>query len=386
MPRCVSTATSCTFLFIERQIIHHLWSEYPSTCLPDTVGALPKIFSQLVSSDEAIRAEGAVALSGFARGLLSVWSSVQSSFKGAVLHELRKFLFSEGGKGDTPGAKLPQIIARAVGEDTAGAPHKGPRWAVTVICCLIVLSGHGVLVSPRLCGFVLKTAELVMNCKKKRGPELLVCIWRSLIWAFSYFPKDDIPAETTLEEGSERPYKTAFNIVKQELRGGNMVCLIACLLYEQPDRSGERPRLELDKVIFVLKEVVSGSSDSVYRSGVSVLGRLVDAVGAAEVVPGEVSTAAWTPDDIPINFLFSRRMLDAELPAFSSAIQGAGRVSPSVVRPLLEQEIQQHWKELLEIWTICARRELGRIGRTTLPVCGHLPLGSSTRSSFCRIG
>ncbi|KAM5535006.1 hypothetical protein V8D89_011379 [Ganoderma adspersum] len=353
----------------DAKIIHHLWSDYPATCLPDTVGALPKIFSQLVSSDVAIRAEGAVALSGFACGLLSVWSSVRGSFKGAVLHELRKFLFSEGRKGDPPGVKLPQIIARAVGEDTAGAPHKGPRWAVTVICCLIVLSGHGVLDSHRLCSFVLETAELVMNCKKKPGPELLVCVWRSLIWAFSYFPKDDIPSETTLEEGAERhsPRKTAFNIVKQEPRGGNVVCLIACLLYEQPGRSGERSRPDLDNVISVLKEVVSSPSDTVYRNGVSVLERLVGTIGAAEDVPCDVSTATWTPDDIPIKSLFSRRMLDAELPAFSSAIQNAGRVSPSVVRPLLEQEIQQHWKELLGIWVICARRELRRPELAILP-------------------
>ncbi|PIL22657.1 hypothetical protein GSI_15349 [Ganoderma sinense ZZ0214-1] len=351
------------------KVMHHLWSEYPAACLPDIVGTLPKIFSHLVSSDAAIRAEGATALSGFACALLSVWSSVRSSFKAAVLHELRKFLFSEGGKEDPPGAKLPQIITRAVREDTAGAPHNGPRWAVTVICCLIVLSGHGILASHRLCSFVLKSAEVVMNCKKKPGSELLVCIWRSLIWAFAHFPENDIPAPATLEEQPERhsSHKTAFDIVKQEPRGGNAICLIACLLYGRPGRSGGPSRVEFDKAVIVLKDVVSSPFDSNYRNGVSILERLVRAIGAAKGTPGDVSITSWTPDDIPIKSLFSRRMLDAELSAFSSSIQHAGRVSPSVIRPLLEHEIQQHWKELLEIWTICARRELRGAELIALP-------------------
>ncbi len=374
MLRYVSPANGLTSLLTQRQIIHHLWSEYPAASLPNTVAILPEIFSRLVSFDVATRAEGATALSGFAYALLSVWSSIRSNFKAVVLRELLKFLFSEG----AVGARLPQGIARAVREDTAGAPHKGPRWAVKVICCFIILSGHGVLASHRLCGFVIKTAELVTNCRKKPGPELLVCIWRSLIWAFAQFPRDDIPPKTNSKEQSEGPRddsrKSALDIVKQEPRGGNAVCLIACLLYEQPSRSGQPLPPELDKAISVLKDVVSSPSDSVYRSGVSILERLVGAIGVAESVPGDVSTATWTPDDVPINAMFSRRMLDAELSAFSSAIQDAGRVSLSAIRPLLEQEVQQHWKELLEIWTICAHRELRRTEHAALPVCFHLLL------------
>ncbi|KAI1790183.1 hypothetical protein LXA43DRAFT_891520 [Ganoderma leucocontextum] len=355
----------------DAKIIHHLWSEYPAACLPDTADMLPEIFSRLVSSDVTTRADGAVALSGFACALLSVWSSVRSSLKAAVLRELRKFLFSEGADGEPPGAQLPQIIARAVREDTAGAPHVGPRWAVTVICCLIILSGHGVLASRRLCGFVIKTAELVTNCKKKPGSELLICIWRSLIWAFAQFPRDNIPQMTTSKEQPDGPRKSvrdsAFDIVKQEPRGGNAVCLVACLVYERTSGSGGPSHPELEKAISVLKDLVSSPSDGIYRNGISILERLVGAIGTAESVPGDVSTPTWTPDEIPIKAMFSRRLLDAELFAFSSAIHDASRVSLSAIRPLLEQEIQQHWKGLLEVWTLCARRELRRAEPTVLP-------------------
>lgn len=357
------------------QILHHLWSEYPAACLPNTADTLPEIFSRLVSSDVATRGEGAVALSGFAYGLLVLWPSTQNGFKASVLRELRKFLFSEGRDGGSPGTRLPQIIARAVREDTAGAPHVGPRWAVTVICCLIILSGHGVLASRRLCGFVIKTAELVTNCKKKPGSELLICIWRSLIWAFAHYPREDVPFKTTsgeqLEHPSESPRNSSFDTVRQELRGGNAICLIASLLYERRNRSGKPCPPELDKAISVLKDLVSSRSDSVYRDGIYILERLVGAIGAGEGVPGDVSTATWTPDNIPIKVMFSRRLLDAELPSFISAVYDAGRVSRYVIRPLAEQEIQQHWKELLEIWIICARRELRRGEVTALPVCTH---------------
>ena len=103
------------------QIVHHLWSHYPALFLTDTVNSLPGIFSRLVSSDPAVRANGVVALSGFAGGMLSVWSSVGTGFKATVLKEVRKFLFGADipnkARVPLPGAQLQQLIGHAVRED-----------------------------------------------------------------------------------------------------------------------------------------------------------------------------------------------------------------------------------------------------------------------------
>ncbi|EJF63296.1 hypothetical protein DICSQDRAFT_160507 [Dichomitus squalens LYAD-421 SS1] len=358
------------------KILHHLWSEYPQLYLPDTVNALQGIMSRLVSSDSAVRADGLIVLSGFSCATLSLWASTRTRFKAAILREVRKFLFDADpqdlGKRPPPGAQLPQFIDRAVKEDTSGAPLSGPRWAVTVICCLILLSGHGVFAGVRLRNFVIRTVEQVANSKKKPGDELLLCAWRALIWAFSQIPRDaDRPQEHTEADVSPESRTrglrgSAFQLLKQELRGGMGICLVVSLLHAHPADPPVTPDPDLVRVASVLKEMISHRSEDIYRNGVVVLERLVGAIGTAE--DASTTTAApWTPDDIPIKAMFSRRLLEVDVAVFCSTIRETARIPSSAVRSLREQEIQQVWKDLLEIWAISVRRELRRTEFTELP-------------------
>ncbi|RPD77699.1 hypothetical protein L226DRAFT_544207 [Lentinus tigrinus ALCF2SS1-7] len=337
------------------KIIHHLLSIYPTLFLPGMVQVLPTILAGIVSTSMLDRVDATVALSGYALAFLSTGPRVEA-LNGDIVKAVRQLLIrplpgardrTESKTSKTSGL-LTHLINRATKEDTPETKNVGSRWAVTTVCSLICLTGHRVFSGQKACALALETARLVLIRKPNGYKELLACLWRCLIWAFSRVPHDGTRADN-VRSGP-------FDTVKQELRFGAGACLISTLLYCRPGHpqgSADASGVEAERAISVLKDMVASSEDCVHRDGVWVLARMVSRIGSGDAP----RICTWSPDDLIVRDLFSRQMSTMDPASIASTIRQAISNRPEV-RPLEEVEIQLAWDDLRDIWLLCVRREL----------------------------
>ena len=340
---------------------------------------LPTILERLTASSEANCVDAAVVLSGYALGLLS-HSMPREDVKAKLREEVRNFMTRElpGSKDANPGVThpFPAHLSRALTEDESRHDGRGTRWAVSVLCSLVVLSGYDVFVGTRFFKIVLDTLQQLSRSKLEISQALLACVWKAVIRSFAQIPRGDISSVTaqtiTSKHRISLPSKQAvFEIVKQELRHGVGACLVATLLHPPSGRNPSRftPVSSGDraKAIVVLGEMVNHPSGKVYQEGVSILARLVSAIGD----PKSAAASAfnhWTPDDVPIKLIFSRDTLSPEAHNFSDALYQANRFDPLAIQPFSEEHIQRHWNALLAVWKTCVQREMKRPDYTSLSV------------------
>ncbi|KAI0720594.1 hypothetical protein C8T65DRAFT_735920 [Cerioporus squamosus] len=340
------------------KVIHHLLSTYPTVLLPGMVQVLPTILASVVSTHMPDRVDAAIALSGYALAFLSAGSCTEA-FAGDIVKQVRNLLVRPlSGARDTAGSKtstlLSHLIDRATMEDTPETQSIGCRWAVTVVCSLICLTGHHVFSGQRACGLVLHTAARVFRRKPKGWEELLACLWRCLVWAFSKLPSDAMGA--SVDDPRAGPLMT----VRQEVRFGAGCCLIASLLHRPPGyphESAETSSVDIKRAVSVLKDMVTSPHEIVYQDGVWVLARMVSGIGSGDVRKDTVCTPTWTPDDLIVHAMFSRQMAKVDPATFASTIRKVISNRPEI-RPLEETEMQRVWDELGDAWVVCVRRQV----------------------------
>ncbi|KAI0647932.1 hypothetical protein C8Q79DRAFT_952664 [Trametes meyenii] len=352
-------------------IIQHALSAYPELFLPSLSPYLPDILAQLVSTNSAFRVDAAVALCGYARGMLSLANSSKEAINVDVLPAVRDFIRSQlrrGQRGATELAdsSLSVYILRSAQEDMSTPSGQGARWAIVIICCLIILSGPHIFTGTRPFQLIIETLPLVAKHDSPAAIELVVCAWKCLIWAFLQIqPDETIPQATVGDHLASAPFgprRAAFDLVKQELRGGAGACLVAGLLchkYNHPPGETHATHPELAWAISILMDMATHHHSSVYRDGLGLLGRLVNNIGK----PTDESTnlaehTTWDANDVIVTALLSRQVFTSDAKKLFSTLHTANRFDAMVVRPLSEAEIEGHWDQLVEIWRRCIKREL----------------------------
>ncbi|KAJ2992149.1 hypothetical protein NUW54_g8003 [Trametes sanguinea] len=177
-------------------IIHNMLSTYPHIFLRASAELLPDILSKLTSTTAAGRMDAAIALAGFALAFLTT-SGRTVDFEIASVHMIvHKFIRSQmpssrrGPNQPTPNP-LPDCIAHAAKGSPTESNGNSPRWAIAVICCLIVLSGQGIFTGQRAFRLVLNTVEQVARTKNPVGIDLVACVWKCLAWTFFQLPHHD---------------------------------------------------------------------------------------------------------------------------------------------------------------------------------------------------
>lgn len=364
---------------------------------------LPEIFTHAVAPDSSERMDATSALSGYALALLSGrYPVTNDDLRTKLLAKVKDFIVAQHNKpNQSDTMKSPMLPAYLMRAFKGGAinDEQGPRWAVTMTACLIILSGSSVFDGQGRFRLVLQVAEQLRRGKKGIFDELLACLWKSLIWAFSQILLGDLnfaEAKKSKDGLAANGREVRFGIVRQELRWGAGACLIASLLFASSKLSRQSTAdaavPELSWAISVLKDMVTHASSHVYREGIAILARMVSAVGTSTEQPTAASQL-WCPDDVVVKALFQRHVMTAKAPAFSSVIHEANKVDPEAVRPLREEEIQQSWGALFEVWELCARRELQQRDFKILPVrstaqwsldaCSH---SRCSRTCFCSHG
>ncbi len=329
---------------------------------------LPAILAGIVSTNMCDRIDATVALSGCALASLSAVTCAKA-LSGDIAKQVRHLLIRPlPGAGATSDSKtntlLSHLIDRATMEDTPESQNVGSRWAVTVVCSLICLTGHRVFSGTRACGLALHTATRVYRRKPKGWQELLACLWRCLVWAFSQIPFDG--TGTSVDDPRSGP----LMIVSQEVRFGAGHCLIASLLYHPPGhpRSAEASSVDVKRAVSVLKDMVASHDDRAHRDGVWVLTKMVGGIGSGDLPQDTSGAPAWVPDDLIVKTMFARQMATVDAAAFASAIRKVTSNLPEL-RPLEEAEMQQVWDELRDAWVVCVCRELQSNSFSFLSVC-----------------
>lgn len=315
--------------------------------------------------------DATIALAGQALARLSIRSATMAPDTLAAVHEFIRSQLprSRPAKTNQTSRSLPDYFALAAKGHPTSTDGLGPRWAIATICCLTVLSGPGIFIGTRPMKLVLDTVAGVA----RRGTtmaNLVACAWRCMIWAFLQIPSEEpVDRRPSLREG-------AFDVVKQEPRGGAGACLIAGLMYLTPGHGTLTSHAALDRnlswALVALKDLISHHSQTVYDDGLALLGRLTSGIGvSAELSTVVTDEEGWHPNDIVPKAFLSRHILKSDAKSFDAALEAAQRFDASVVHSLTEAEIVDHWNSLAEIWTLAVERELGAQGATfSLPVCG----------------
>ncbi|CDO69848.1 hypothetical protein BN946_scf184884.g7 [Trametes cinnabarina] len=357
-------------------IIHNIISTYPRIFLMDSAQFLPDILKRLNATTATVRMDATVALAGFALGVLSTSSMMAVSELPEIQAAVHKFIRSQMPSSHaapisstSTSTLLPDYIANAAKGDLTDHSAYGPRWAIVVVCCLIVLSGKAIFTGQRALRLVLTTMERVAKRRDATGLNLVACAWKCLIWVFLQLPPNRPPESTGPDRRSPTTKDVAFGIIKQDLRGGTGACLIAGLLYsaDNPDSSiGEMCRgSHLDWAVDVLREMVTYPSVTVYRDSLVVLERLLSGIGTSpedsEALP---QGSRWNPNHLVVKTLFARHVLRAAHQDFLEALHAANQFEPAWVRPLGETEILKRWEDLADIWTSSVRRQLQMLHTT----------------------
>ncbi len=368
---CVSTRIYVgQRLNLDPQIIHNLLSRFPDTFFHRSATLLPDILPRMVSSDASSRMDATVALAGYALARLSIRSATTAPDTLAAVHDFIRSQLprNRSGKVNQTSKLLPDYFAVAAKGQSTSTDGLGPRWAIAAICCLTVLSGTEIFIGRRPMKLVLDTVAGVA----KRGAttsNLVACAWRCMIWAFLQIPNEDpVDGRPSLKEG-------AFNVVKQDPRGGAGACLVASLLHLIPGHGTPTSHVVSDRnlrwALVALKDLVSHHSQAIYDDGLALLGRLTSGIGvSAEHSTTWTDEKGWHPNDIVPKAFLSRHILKSDAKLFDAALEASQRFDASVVHPLTEGEIVDHWDTLAEIWTLAVEKELGAQGTSfLLPVC-----------------
>lgn len=356
-------------LNFDPQIIHNLLSNFPDTFFQRSAALLPEILPRMVSSDTSSRMDATIALAGYALARLSIRSAMTAPDTLAAVHDFIRSQLPRNRptKTNQTSKLLLDYFALAAKGHSTSTDGLGPRWAITAICCLTVLSGPGIFIGTRPMKLVLDTVAGVA----RRGAtmaNLVACAWRCMIWAFLQIPSEE-PAgrRPSLHEG-------AFDVVKQDPRGGAGVCLVAGLLYLAHGTPTSRAVLDrnLHRALVILKDLITHHSQAVYYDGLALLGRLTSGIGvSAEISTVSADEEGWHPNDIVPKAFLSRHILKCDAKSYDAALEDAQRFDVSVVHSFTEAEIVDHWDSLAEIWTLAVERELGAQGATfSLPVRG----------------
>ncbi|KAI0766353.1 hypothetical protein BD413DRAFT_481028 [Trametes elegans] len=361
-------------------IYHHLLSEYPTVLYRETVGLLPQVLEQLVSTSIQTRINAAIAVAGYALGRLSFRSATAQASALEASAVVQRFIRGQLHRTRPPPGQpipthLPDYIARAVGEHVSLA---GPRWAIIVICCLTILSGEGIFAGTRPLRLVLEKTEFLARSDMPAARCLTACVWRCLVWAFLQLPRD----ETTTQIDSDRPSARAstnprgvlFDLIRQDLRGGVGASLVAGLLYlpaQRKDVPDPAKDIHLSWALAVLKDMICHHSIDIFLEGRTVLQRLICSVGAPADASASPTYRTWHPNDIVVKALLARCIHQETGEAFIANMESTLRFDVSAIRPLSEPEIVGHWGDILKVWVWAVRWEVRTAEET---ICLSNPL------------
>ena len=256
---------------------------------------------------------------------------------------------------------------------------------------LIVLSDASFFLHSRCLKLIIPVLSKIGAWKRGKGvQELHPVIWKCIVWAFARLRE----AERLAKSGQGQPLEKAvdmnsvYSFTRQDLRGDIGVAIIATLLWtpyhgntsiESTKRNPNETWKERDadnsedvgKALGIVKDMFKNPDRQVRELGRKVLVRMLSGIGATTSV-GDSETSE-VPEDAWYNAFLAPQLFDNSILSSSQtsllirASQIVG-VDIEIVSRLSENEVSQHWDELLGIWVGLVSR-LGPERKMHLPVC-----------------
>ena len=266
-----------------------------------------------------------------------------------------------------------------------------PSWALVVTSCLIVLSDASFFLHSRCLKLIIPVLSKISAWKRGKGvQELHSVVWKCIVWAFARLREAERLAKTGQSQPLEKAVdmKSVYSFTRQDLRCDIGTAVIATLL-RAPDHgntSVEGTKGETDgawkereaarsedvtNALGIVKDILKNPDRRVRELGRKILVRILSGIGAStsaeDSETSKVSAEDWynaflTPQ------LFDNSILSSSQAGLLTCANQIAEVDVGIVSRLSENEVSQHWDELLGIWVGLVSR-LGSERKMNLPVC-----------------
>ena len=248
-----------------------------------------------------------------------------------------------------------------------------PSWALVVISSLIVLSDASFFLHSRCLKLVIPVLSKISAWKRGNGvQELHPVIWKCIVWAFARLRE----AERLAKAGKSQPLekavdmKSVYSFSRQDLRTDIGVAVVATLLWT-PDQGNtsidstkrdpndtlkdqETEKVEdVGNALGIVKDMLKNPDRHVRELGKKVLVRMLSGIGASTSVENPDASRSIVEDWY--NTFLAPQLFDGSILASSQAslltlATQIGGLDIGIVSRLSENEVSQHWDELLTMW------------------------------------
>ena len=390
--------TSEFFTRTAHQVIAKLLNQHPDCFVPAFKEFLPSVLQFLINDDDPeVRDIASRVLCALAQGTVS--GSTPTPIRRSQSKEIVAFINANTTR--TP--KLPNDLAVKLGplaqrihdaldnvdfETSQGS--NTPSWALIVISSLIVLSDASFFLHSRCLKLVIPVLSKVSAWKRGKGiQELHPVVWKCIVWAFARLREADRLAKAGESQPLEKAVdlKSVYNFSRQDLRSDIGVTVVATLLWT-PDQvntsidSAKRDSSEVLKerevenaedvgnALGIVKDMLKHPDRHVRELGRKILVRMLSGIGAPAPVESPDTSMVVAKDWYNAFLapqLFDNSILSSPQANLLALVNQIGGIDVGIVSRLSENEVSQHWGELLGMWVGLVSR-LGPERKMNLPV------------------
>ena len=356
-------------------------NQYPECFVPPFREFLPSVLKHLIEDDGSnVRDTASQVLCALAQ--VTVNGNIPTPIRRSLSKEIVTFINANTTR--TP--KAPNVSFAKLGplaqrihdaldnvdfETTQGS--NTPSWALVVISSLIILSDASFFLHSRCLKLVIPVLSKISGWKHGKGvQELHPVVWKCIVWAFARLREAERLAKTGGSQPLEKKVdlKSVYSFSRQDLRSDIGVAVVATLLWtpdqgntsidstkQDPNEVSKERETEnaedIGNALEIVKDMLRHPDRRVRELGRKILVRALSGIGApasvespdtSVVIVGDWYNAFLAPQ------LFDNSILSSSQANLLTLANGIGGLDVGLVSRLSENEVSQHWDELLRMW------------------------------------
>ena len=386
------------------QVAAKLLNQHPLCFVPPFKEFLPSILQCLINDDSSnVRNFTSQVLCALAQATVS--GNIPTSIRRPQSKEIVAFINANTTRtSKTPNITTAQLgpLAKRIHDALDNADFKisqdlnTPSWALVVISSLIVLSDASFFLHSRCLKLVIPVLSKVSAWKRGKGiQELHSVVWKCIVWAFARLREAEQLARTCQSQPLEKmvDMRSVYSFSRQDLRNDIGVVVVATLLWtpdqgntsidsakrDPNDTSKEQAAQNAEDVgnaLGIVRDMLKNPDRHVRELGKKVLVRMLSGIGASPPVENPDASKDIVQDWYNAFLapqLFNNSILSSSQTDLLAVANQIGEVDVGIVSRLSENEVSQHWEELLGMWVGLVSRLVPE-RKSNLPVHSFLPL------------
>ena len=313
--------------------VSNLLDNRPRVFLPVFKDLVPILYAYLTHKSQDMRLIGCKALSSFAKAIQA--TSVSMKLRFDYSQEAANIIdrdITRSRQTDVMSLRKSFNVSRDSATYTTDA-----AFALVTISSLIILSGPLIFTRPNSLKILITPFENAKALRTSCNSKILTTVWRCLTWALSKLH------EWGVTETHPEIEEQAYQVVRQEGGRDLNVALVASLLSL---REVTEPSLGL--ALDLLTSMV-GKDSIVRTAGIEMLHILLY---------GHEDGSTDLDEHLIPNELFDRHILDSRASRVKQLIEKLPIVETTIVHPILESDVLDHWDTILRIWNLAVEAEM----------------------------